>query len=88
MEPDSMLSSDEDIMALLQTHNSSDLDSEPNYALEDIANGNDNPAAHGQLMQLMDIRTPLSTLKHSLEQRHGLDLSDYTFWLQDSQMVF
>lgn len=86
MEPDNMLSYDEDIIALLQTHNSSDLDAEANYCLEDITNGDDH--SEGIFTQHMDIRTPLSTLKTLLEHRYSLDLSDYSFWLQDSQMVF
>ena len=35
----------------------------------------------------MDIRQPLSTLRMLLEQRLGVDLSGYQFWLQDSQVV-
>ncbi|XP_034233910.1 DNA-binding protein Ets97D-like [Thrips palmi] len=37
------------------------------------------------IVQHMDIREPLSTLKELLEQRLAVDLSDYEFWLQDSQ---
>ncbi|KAG8231952.1 hypothetical protein J437_LFUL008872 [Ladona fulva] len=41
----------------------------------------------GLIMQHMDIREPLSTLRSLLEQRIGMDLSDYQFWLQDAQML-
>ncbi|GLG97764.1 DNA-binding protein Ets97D [Gryllus bimaculatus] len=41
----------------------------------------------GVLMQHMDIREPLSTLKLLLEQRLGVELTDYQFWLQDAQML-
>ncbi|XP_026473196.1 DNA-binding protein Ets97D-like [Ctenocephalides felis] len=50
-------------------------ESEQNYEEEDI------------LMQHMDIREPLSTLKQLLEQRLGVELEDYEFWLQDAQML-
>lgn len=39
------------------------------------------------IVQHMDIRQPLSTLRMLLEQRLAVDLSDYEFWLQDSQML-
>lgn len=39
------------------------------------------------IIQHMDIRQPLSTLRMLLEQRIGVDLSDYEFWIQDSQML-
>ena len=42
----------------------------------------------GVLIQHMDIREPLSTLRNLLEQRLGVELMDYSFWLQDAQMVF
>jgi hypothetical protein len=35
----------------------------------------------------MDIREPLSTLQTLLEQRLGVELTGYQFWLQDAQMV-
>jgi GA-binding protein transcription factor alpha len=38
-------------------------------------------------MQHMDIREPLSTLRTLLEQRLGVELVGYQFWLQDAQMV-
>ncbi|XP_046384249.1 DNA-binding protein Ets97D-like [Ischnura elegans] len=41
----------------------------------------------GVIMQHMDIREPLSTLRSLLEQRIGMDLSEYQFWLQDAQML-
>jgi GA-binding protein transcription factor alpha len=43
--------------------------------------------AAGVLMQHMDIREPLSTLRTLLEQQLGVELTDYQFWLQDAQMV-
>lgn len=39
------------------------------------------------LMQHMDIREPLSTLKALLEQRLGVELPGYTFWLQNTQSL-
>lgn len=39
------------------------------------------------IVQHMDIREPLSTLKSLLERRLAVDLSDYEFWLQDHQML-
>lgn len=39
------------------------------------------------LMQHMDIREPLSTLKQLLEQRLRVELPGYEFWLQNTQMV-
>lgn len=41
----------------------------------------------GILCQLMDIREPLLNLRQVLEQRLTSDLSDYDFWLQDSQKL-
>lgn len=38
-------------------------------------------------MQHMDIREPLSTLRTLLEQRLGVELTGYQFWLQDAQVV-
>lgn len=39
------------------------------------------------LMQYMDIQDPLTKLRSLLEQRLSMDLSDYSFCLQDSQIV-
>ncbi|CAH0712996.1 unnamed protein product, partial [Brenthis ino] len=39
------------------------------------------------IVQLMDIRTRLSRLRSMLERRLNMDLSDYTFWLQDAKML-
>lgn len=39
------------------------------------------------IIQHMDIREPLSRLRELLEERLAVDLSDYEFWLQDSQVV-
>lgn len=39
----------------------------------------------GLIMQHMDIREPLSTLRHLLEKRLNMSLSGYEFWLQDTQ---
>ncbi|XP_066991119.1 DNA-binding protein Ets97D isoform X2 [Anabrus simplex] len=41
----------------------------------------------GVLVQHMDIREPLSTLRTLLEQRLGVELTGYEFWLQDAQML-
>ncbi|KAJ8683689.1 hypothetical protein QAD02_019481 [Eretmocerus hayati] len=84
LEPDGMLSQDDDIMARLHQE-SSDLEAEPNYALENTHEGED--YSEEVLMQRMDIREPLSTLRNLLEQRLGVELIDYSFWLQDSQML-
>lgn len=85
MEPEAMFSSaEDDIMAQLQ-QDSSDLEVEPSFALEGSLNGeygND-----GVLMQHMDIREPLSTLRSLLEDRLNVDLKNYSFWLQNTQMV-
>ncbi|XP_066597161.1 DNA-binding protein Ets97D [Prorops nasuta] len=61
------------------------LEVEPSFALEDVANGED--SNEGILMQHMDIREPLSTLRNLLEQRLGVEFTDYTFWLQDAQVL-
>ena len=51
---------------------------------EEDMRGNDD----GVIAQLIDIREPLSNLRDSLEARlGGMDLSQYNFWLQDSQML-
>lgn len=84
MEPEAILSQEDDIMAQLQQE-SSDLEVEPSFALEGTTNGED--CNEGVLMQHMDIREPLSTLRNLLEQRLGVELTDYSFWLQDAQMV-
>ncbi|RZC35344.1 DNA-binding protein Ets97D, partial [Asbolus verrucosus] len=39
------------------------------------------------IMQHMDIQEPLSKLRQLLEQRLGLGLSDYSFYLQGAQML-
>nr|CAD7427482.1 unnamed protein product [Timema monikensis] len=39
------------------------------------------------MMQHMDIQEPLSKLKSLLEQRLCVKLTDYEFWLQDSQIL-
>lgn len=85
MEPEAILSQEDDIMAQLQQE-SSDLEVEPSFALEGAVNGDD--CNEGVLMQHMDIREPLSTLRNLLEQRLGMELTDYSFWLQDAQMVY
>lgn len=84
MEPEAILSQEDDIMAQLQQE-SSDLEVEPSFALDGVTNGDD--INEGVLMQHMDIREPLSTLRNLLEQRLGIELTDYSFWLQDAQMV-
>lgn len=84
MEPEGILSQDDDLMAQMQQE-SSDLEVEPSFALEGATNGDD--CNEGIMMQHMDIREPLSTLRNLLEQRLGVELIDYSFWLQDTQMV-
>ncbi|VVD01906.1 unnamed protein product [Leptidea sinapis] len=39
------------------------------------------------IVQMMDIRTSLSELRRMLEKRLNMDLSDYTFWLQDAKAL-
>jgi len=41
----------------------------------------------GIISQLMDIREPLLKLRLILEQKLDLDLSQYDFWLQDTQLL-
>ena len=41
----------------------------------------------GVISQLMDIREPLLKLRLILEQKLDVDLSQYDFWLQDTQML-
>lgn len=53
--------------------------------MEQSIEGDDEAA--GVLMQHMDIREPLSTLRTLLEQRLGVELAGYQFWLQDAQML-
>lgn len=84
MEPEAILSQEDDIMAQLQQE-SSDLEVEPSFSIDGVTNGDD--VNEGVLMQHMDIREPLSTLRNLLEQRLGVELTDYSFWLQDAQMV-
>ncbi|KAI4476399.1 hypothetical protein M0804_013609 [Polistes exclamans] len=83
MEPEAILSQDDDLMAQFQQDNS-DLEVEPSFSLEGSINSDD---YDGILMQHMDIREPLSKLRNLLEQRLGGDLTDYSFWLQDAQML-
>jgi len=84
MEPETIFSSPDDIMAQLQ-QDSSDLEVEPSFTLEDTTNGD--YSNDGILLQHMDIREPLSTLKELLESRFMIDLKNYTFWLQNAQVV-
>lgn len=85
MEPETIFSpSEDDIMAQLQ-QDSSDLEVEPSFTLEGTVNGE--YSNEGMLMQHMDIREPLSTLRSLLEERLTIDLKNYAFWLQNAQMV-
>lgn len=85
MEPETIFSpSEDDIMAQLQ-QDSSDLEVEPSFTLEGAVNGD--YSNEGILMQHMDIREPLSTLRSLLEERLSIDLKNYSFWLQNSTMV-
>ncbi|XP_026322670.1 DNA-binding protein Ets97D-like isoform X1 [Hyposmocoma kahamanoa] len=52
---------------------------------EDTMQSND--SGEEVIVQLMDIRTRLSKLRTMLERRLGVDLSDYTFWLQDAKLL-
>lgn len=85
MEPETIFSpSEDDIMAQLQ-QDSSDLEVEPSFTLEGTVNGE--YCNEGILMQHMDIREPLSTLRSLLEERLTIDLKNYSFWLQNAQML-
>ncbi|EFN87457.1 DNA-binding protein Ets97D isoform X1 [Harpegnathos saltator] len=85
LEPEAMLSQEDDIMAQLQ-QDSSDLEVEPSFSLEGATN-DDEECIVAILMQHMEIREPLSTLRSLLESKLQIDLSDYSFWLQDAQML-
>lgn len=76
--------SEDDIMAQLQ-QDSSDLEVEPSFTMESCLNGE--YSNEGVLLQHMDIRQPLSTLRTLLEDRLSLDLKNYSFWLQNAQML-
>jgi GA-binding protein transcription factor alpha len=41
----------------------------------------------GVISQLMDIREPLIKLRVMLEKKLDLDLSQFDFWLQDTQLL-
>ncbi|XP_012214665.1 DNA-binding protein Ets97D [Linepithema humile] len=85
MEPETIFSPPEDdIMAQLQ-QDSSDLEVEPSFTLEGASNGE--YCNEGILMQHMDIREPLSTLRSLLEERLTMDLKNYSFWLQNAQVL-
>ena len=47
--------------------------------IEDV---DDDIGEDGMHAKLMDIREPLITLRLDLEERLGVDLSEYSFWLQ------
>ncbi|KAF7994679.1 hypothetical protein HCN44_004151 [Aphidius gifuensis] len=83
MEPETLLTQDDDILSSLD-HQSSALDIETNYPDVDSIIGDDN-SNEGVLSQHMDIREPLSKLKNLLQIRTNYDISDFKFWLQDSQ---
>ncbi|XP_033223856.1 DNA-binding protein Ets97D isoform X2 [Belonocnema kinseyi] len=82
LEPEAILAQEDDLMVQLQQENS-DLEVEPSFNLDGATNGDEND---GILMQHMDIREPLSKLRNLLEERLGVELSDFTFWLQDSHL--
>ncbi|EEB15437.1 conserved hypothetical protein [Pediculus humanus corporis] len=42
---------------------------------------------NGIIIEHMDIQCPLYTLRNILQKRFNIDLSEYTFWLQDAQML-
>lgn len=85
MEPEARSSpSEDDIMAQLEQDRSW-LEVEPSFTLEGSLNGD--YCTEGVLMQHMDIREPLSTLRNLLEDRLTIDLKNYSFWLQNAQMV-
>ena len=84
MEPEAILSQDDDLMSQLQQEGSN-LEIEPNLSLDETTNGED--GNDNIIMQHMDIREPLSKLRNLLEERLGVELNDFSFWLQDTHMV-
>ncbi|XP_073989654.1 DNA-binding protein Ets97D isoform X2 [Rhodnius prolixus] len=57
--------------------------SSPMLSDENVGNLNED----GVIMMHMDIREPLSSLKYLLQEKLGTDLNEYSFTLQDSQML-
>lgn len=53
----------------------------------DLMNMDDTDPESSCIMQHMDIRDPLSKLKKLLEQRLGVQLPGYAFYLQDTKML-
>lgn len=51
----------------------------------DISASNEQEHNFGMIVEHMDIIEPLTTLRSLLEQRLGLKLTDYAFYLQDAQ---
>jgi len=56
----------------------------PHPLSADVGDGED---GEGMIAQLMDIREPLHTLRNNLQNRLQIDLQQYSFWLQDSQLL-
>ena len=85
LEQDGVSSHHEDDLIAQIQQESSDLEVEPSFILGDSENGDHN--SDEIFMQHMDIREPLSTLRTLLEQRLCINLSNFSFWLQDSQIL-
>lgn len=76
---------DDTLMPELQGHLMTDNEVTPITPIE-TENG-DEEDDDLSLLQHMDIREPLSSLKFMLEQRLGIELPGYEFWLQESQKL-
>lgn len=53
----------------------------------DNADDDDDEEDEDVIILHMDIRQPIKLLRTMLEQRIGVNLSGYEYWLQDAQMV-
>ena len=57
------------------------------YLVEDIEVDVDGDGDMDQVEELIDIREPLRTLKKKLEKKMGNSLKNYSFWLQEQQLL-
>jgi len=69
---------------IIHNFQSESYDMDHNFSLDSILSKEDD---YEILSQRMDIREPLSTLKTLLEQKLDMKLSDYSFCLQDCQLL-
>ena len=56
-------------------------------AIKNFLNISSGSLPEGVVAHLIDVREPLINLKRGLEKRLGRDLTDYDFWLQNSQIL-